>query len=219
MWVISSENITKRYNIAYSCTRLGIRITLMRIRIHLFTFRIRLFTLMRLQTCFSLKLCESATTGIQIQQGYFLSINASIVTVYGPQRTHFELLKLLNFDFNEDPDPCRIINVRRLDSYSVVIKLPIAIVICTVDSHKCKLYNKTYRIFLDNGMRYISSPNAQDPPFSLQNGKGTGMMSNYINVSAFMVLPDFLPPPSGTFFLHGCLSHPAILWTFHLRTL
>ncbi len=49
---------------------------------------------------------------------------------------------------------------------------------------------------------YISSPKAPDPPFSLQNGTGTGMMiTASINVSAFMVLPEFLPPTSATFFL------------------
>ncbi len=53
----------------------------------------------------------------------------------------------------------------------------------------------------DNGLRYITFPKDPDPPFSLQKGKGTGMMSNSINVSAFMVLPDFAPPTSATFFL------------------
>jgi hypothetical protein len=35
----------------------------------------------------------------------FLSLNASIVSVHGPPRLHFETLKLLNFDNNADPDP------------------------------------------------------------------------------------------------------------------
>jgi hypothetical protein len=34
-----------------------------------------------------------------------LNLHASIVSVQGPPLLHFELLKLLNFDFNADPDP------------------------------------------------------------------------------------------------------------------
>jgi hypothetical protein len=34
-----------------------------------------------------------------------LSLHASIVIVYGPQRLHFELLKVLNFEFNAAPHP------------------------------------------------------------------------------------------------------------------
>ncbi len=34
-----------------------------------------------------------------------MCLDASIVSVHGPPLRHFELLKLLNFDFNADPDP------------------------------------------------------------------------------------------------------------------
>ncbi len=37
--------------------------------------------------------------------GFILRLNASIMSVNGPPRLHFEPLYLLNFDFNADPDP------------------------------------------------------------------------------------------------------------------
>jgi hypothetical protein len=37
-------------------------------------------------------------------QGSILSIHASIVSVHGSPRLHFEPLKLLNFDVNANPE-------------------------------------------------------------------------------------------------------------------
>ncbi len=34
-----------------------------------------------------------------------MSLQASIVSVHGPPRLYVEPLKLMNFDFNADPDP------------------------------------------------------------------------------------------------------------------
>jgi hypothetical protein len=50
-------------------------------------------------------LCESATNGQQTFQGHIVSFHASIVSVHNPSWPHVEPLKLLNFDFNADPDP------------------------------------------------------------------------------------------------------------------
>ncbi len=36
---------------------------------------------------------------------HFLSLQASILSVHGPPRIHSDPRKLLNFDFNADPDP------------------------------------------------------------------------------------------------------------------
>ncbi len=44
-------------------------------------------------------------SGQQTLQGSILSLQASIVIVHGPPWLHFEPLKLLNVDFNADPDP------------------------------------------------------------------------------------------------------------------
>ncbi len=38
-------------------------------------------------------------------QGCILILHTSILSVYGPPRLHFKSLKLLNFDFDADPDP------------------------------------------------------------------------------------------------------------------
>jgi hypothetical protein len=58
----------------------------------------------------------------------------------------------------------------------------------------------------DNGLLHIVSERTGSA-ILLQNGTGTGIMVTVsTNVSAFMVLPKFLPPTSGTFFLMGA-SH------------
>ncbi len=41
----------------------------------------------------------------QALQGSIVSLHASIVSVHGCPRLHFQLLKLLNLDFIADPDP------------------------------------------------------------------------------------------------------------------
>jgi hypothetical protein len=55
----------------------------------------------RIQIFSSLELCESDTTGLQTLQGSISNLHAFTVSVHGPPRP----LKLLNFDFNADPDP------------------------------------------------------------------------------------------------------------------
>ncbi len=42
--------------------------------------------------------------GLQTLQGSIFSLRASILSIHGPLRLLFEPLKLLNFDFNSDPD-------------------------------------------------------------------------------------------------------------------
>jgi hypothetical protein len=42
---------------------------------------------------------------VQDLQVSILSLHASIVSINGPSQLHFELLKLLKFDFNADMDP------------------------------------------------------------------------------------------------------------------
>ncbi len=137
-------------------------------------------------------------------------------------RIRFQLSKIMRIFTDPDPRPrpCRLINFcstafeqRRFIVSTLWFKF-FASVICTVDSHKCILYNNKHLYLLDNGLCCISSPKAPDP---LQNGTGTGMMTISINVSAFMVLPDFLPPTSGTFFLMGASHIRPSFWTFHLR--
>ncbi len=44
------------------------------------------------------------TTDLQTLRDSILSLHASIVTVHGPTWLHFEPIKLLNFDFNAQPD-------------------------------------------------------------------------------------------------------------------
>ncbi len=41
---------------------------------------------------------------LQAFQGFILSLHASLVAVHGPPRLQFKLLKLLNVDFDADPD-------------------------------------------------------------------------------------------------------------------
>jgi hypothetical protein len=53
----------------------------------------------------SSKQCESVSTGLYTLQGSILSLHASLMSVHGPPRRHFELLKLLNLFFNANPDP------------------------------------------------------------------------------------------------------------------
>jgi hypothetical protein len=77
-----------------------IRITLMLILIHLFTeMRIRILLLIKM-----LRIC--CYWFFRPLMGSILSLQASIVSVYGPPRLCFEPLKLLNCDFDADPpDP------------------------------------------------------------------------------------------------------------------
>jgi hypothetical protein len=75
---------------------LRIRITLMRIRFQRFNSMQILILIKALKTC---------DHWLQNLQGFVLSLHTSIVSVHGPLRFHSELLKLLNFDFNADPDP------------------------------------------------------------------------------------------------------------------
>jgi hypothetical protein len=64
-------------------------------------------------SCSSSRWCESATTGLQTLPCSFLSLHVSILSFHasvfsvhdGPPRLHSEPRKLLNFDFNADPDP------------------------------------------------------------------------------------------------------------------
>jgi hypothetical protein len=67
--------------------------------------RVKLFTLMRIRIRLIKKLWEFATTGPLILRGSILSLQASIVSVHGTPWFYFQPLKLLNFDFNADPDP------------------------------------------------------------------------------------------------------------------
>ncbi len=82
-----------------------------RIRVPLFLLiqiRIRLLTWMRTgsRSCSSSKWCKSATLGLQRTfTWHHFSLHASALSVLGPPRLHFEPLKLLNLDFNADPDP------------------------------------------------------------------------------------------------------------------
>jgi hypothetical protein len=79
---------------------------LMWIRIELLILmriRIRLLTLMRIRTMLPIKVMRSATFGLQILQGFILSLHAFILSIQCPPRLHFEPLKLRNFDFNVDP--------------------------------------------------------------------------------------------------------------------
>ncbi len=49
--------------------------------------------------------CESAVNGLKTLWGSILSLQASVVSVHGPPRLYLNSQKLLNFDFNVDPDP------------------------------------------------------------------------------------------------------------------
>jgi hypothetical protein len=46
-----------------------------------------------------------ATTGLHTLHGAIFSLHASTVSVRDPSWLYFELLQLLNFDFDEDPEP------------------------------------------------------------------------------------------------------------------
>jgi hypothetical protein len=65
---------------------------------------IQLFTLMRIHILLLNKVMRICATGLQTIQGFILSLHASIVSVHGPPRLDYEPIKLLNFDFNADPD-------------------------------------------------------------------------------------------------------------------
>jgi hypothetical protein len=76
--------------------------TLMRIRIQLLTLlwiRIRIRILLLFEV---MRACVHWSTTLQSS---ILSLHASVVSVHGPPRLYLELLKLLNFYFNTDPDP------------------------------------------------------------------------------------------------------------------
>jgi len=66
--------------------------------------RIGHFTLIQLQIRIRILLLIKAMR-IQTLQGFILSIRASIVSVHGPPWLFLMPLKLLNYDFNADPDP------------------------------------------------------------------------------------------------------------------
>jgi hypothetical protein len=65
----------------------------------------KFLTLMRIRIFFLIKVMQSATPGLQILPGSILSLHASILSVQDSPRLLFQPLKLLNFDFNVDPDP------------------------------------------------------------------------------------------------------------------
>jgi hypothetical protein len=77
-------------------TGLRIRITLMRILIQLFNLmrnRIRIMLLIK-----KMLICDHRPKGP-------FGPPRQMLNAHGPPRLHFEPLKLLNFDFNADPDP------------------------------------------------------------------------------------------------------------------
>jgi hypothetical protein len=62
--------------------------------------RIRLRILLFIKV---IKICDHWST--EPPEGSVVTLHASIVSVHGPPRLHFEPLKRLNFDFDADPDP------------------------------------------------------------------------------------------------------------------
>ncbi len=83
----------------------------------LMLIRILIFTLMRIQIPVRILLfikvmwiCNHCT-GLLTLQGSILSLYASIVSIHGPLWLYCQLLKILNFEFNADPDPAFHSNV------------------------------------------------------------------------------------------------------------
>jgi hypothetical protein len=67
--------------------------------------RIQVFTLMRIRIHLFIKMmgiCEHCRID---PPGLHFKPQSSIVIVHGLPRIYFETLKLLNFDFNAEPDP------------------------------------------------------------------------------------------------------------------
>ncbi len=70
----------------------------------LMRIRIRIFYWMRIRG-YSSKCCESATTVLQTLYASILSLHASIFSVQGLRWLQLETQKLLNVDFDADPNP------------------------------------------------------------------------------------------------------------------